>query len=84
MTKTYIDKVLKPQTMGPHSLVDRRVDSESIRFLTAVIQASVGSPVGKPSSAHGGSGGFSPVFSGFCPPLMNNRLDISEIFLKGL
>ena len=26
---------------------------------------------------------FFPVFSGFRPPLMNERLDISEIFLKG-
>ena len=25
---------------------------------------------------------FSPGFSGFCPPLMNDRLDTSEIFLK--
>ena len=24
-----------------------------------------------------------PRFSGFRPPLMNDRLDISEIFLKG-
>ena len=24
-----------------------------------------------------------PMFSGFHPPLMNNRLDISEIFFKG-
>ena len=37
----------------------------------------------KPSSAYGWSGGFSPGFSGFCPPFMNDRLDISEIFLKG-
>ena len=39
--------------------------------------------VGKPSPAYGWSGVFFPRFSGFCPPLMNNQLDISEIFLKG-
>ena len=27
---------------------------------------------------------FFSGFSGFCPPLMNDRFDISEIFLKGL
>ena len=26
---------------------------------------------------------FFPGFSGFCPPLMNNQLCISEILLKG-
>ena len=26
---------------------------------------------------------FTPGFSGFCPPLMNDRHDISEIVLKG-
>ena len=36
--------------------------------------------MGKPSSAYGWSGGFSPEFSG----LMNYWLDISEIFLKRL
>ena len=45
---------------GPHSLVDRRVDSLSIRFLTAVVRASLRSHVRKPSSAYGWSGGFSP------------------------
>ena len=39
--------------------------------------------MGKPSSAYGWSGGFSLGSPGFCPPLMNNQLDISEIFLKG-
>ena len=48
-----------------------------------MVRASLGSHVGKPSSAYGWSGGFSPGFSGFHPPLMNDRLDISEIFLKG-
>ena len=38
---------------GPRSLVDRRVDSSSIRFLTAVVRASPGSHVEKPSSAYG-------------------------------
>ena len=38
--------------------------------------------MGKPSSAYGWSGGFSLRFSGFRPPLMNDRRDISEIFLK--
>ena len=41
--------------------------------------------VGKPSSAYGWSGGF--FFPGsllfFSPPLMNDWLNISEIFLKG-
>ena len=45
---------------GPRSLVDKRVDCLSIRFLTAVVRASLGSYVGKPSSAYGWSGGFSP------------------------
>ena len=44
----------------PRSLVDKKIDSESIRFLTAVVRASLGSHVGKPSSAYGWSGGFSP------------------------
>ena len=48
-----------------------------------MVRASLGSHVGKPSSAYGWSGGFSPGVSGFRPPLMNDRLDISEIFLKG-
>ena len=39
--------------------------------------------MGKPSSAYGWSGGFSPGSLVFCPPLMNDPLDISEIFLKG-
>ena len=39
--------------------------------------------MGKPGSAYGWSGGFFPGFSGFRPPLMNDRIDISEIFLKG-
>ena len=50
---------------GP-SLMDRRVDSYSIRFLTAVVRALLGSHVGKPGSAYGWSGGFSsgsPVFA---------------------
>ena len=64
----------------PGSLVDGRVDSKSIRFLTAVVRASLGSHVGKPSSAYGWSGGFSPRFSGFHPPFMNSWLDISEIY----
>ena len=45
---------------GPHSLVDNRADSKSIRFPTAVVQASLGSHMGKPSSAYGWSGGYSP------------------------
>ena len=57
--------------------------SGAIRFLTAVVQTSLGSHVGKPSSAYRWSGGFFPGFSGFRPPLMNDQLDISEIFLKG-
>ena len=67
---------------GPRSLVDRRVDSYSIRFLTAVIRASLGSHVGKPSSAYGWSG-VSSLGSPVCPPVMNDRLSISGIFLKG-
>ena len=39
--------------------------------------------MGKPSYASEWSGGFYPGFSGFRPPLMNDRLDISEIVLKG-
>ena len=49
-----------------------------------MVRASLGSHMGKPGSAYGWSGGL-PRFSGFCPPLMNDRLDIiSEIYLKGL
>ena len=40
--------------------------------------------MGKSNSAYGGSGVFLPGFSSFRPPLMNDWLDISEIFLKGL
>ena len=39
--------------------------------------------MGKPSSAYGWSGAFYPGFSDFRSPLINDRLDISEIFLKG-
>ena len=39
--------------------------------------------MGKPSYASEWSGGFLPGFSGFRPPLMNDRLDINEIVLKG-
>ena len=48
--------------------------------------------MGNPSSAYGRSGGFFPGFSGLGSLLMNSglrsllindRLDISEIFLKG-
>ena len=59
--------------------MDKGADSKSIRFLTAVVRALLGSHVGKQSSAYGWSGGFSPS----SPPLMKDRLDISEIFLKG-
>ena len=58
-------------------------DSESIRFLTALVRASLGSYVGKPSSAYGRQVVFFPGSSGFRPSLMNDRLDITEIFLKG-
>ena len=40
--------------------MDRRIDSQSIRFLTTVVRALLGSHVGKPSSAYRLSGGFSP------------------------
>ena len=63
---TYLDRFYNLPFTGPRSLVDKRVDSESIRFLTAVVRASLGSYVGKPSSAYGWSGGFSlgsPVFT---------------------
>ena len=62
------------------SLVDLRVDT--ITFLTAVVRASLGSHVGKPILLTDGQVVF-PGFSGFRPPLMNDRLGISEIFLKG-
>ena len=39
--------------------------------------------MGKPSYAFEWSGGFYPGFPGFQPPLMNDRLDISVIALKG-
>ena len=53
-------KLFTLRCMGPHSLVDRRVDSQSIRFLTAVVPGLLGSHVRKPSSAYGWSGDFSP------------------------
>ena len=63
---------------GPRSLTDRRVDSKSIRFLTAVVRASLGSHVGKPSSAYGWSGGFPRVLR-FSPPLW---WTIGSIYVK--
>ena len=63
----------------PLGLVDKR--AESIRFLTAVVQALLGSHVGRPSSLYGW---FFPGFSGFRPPLINDRPSIIEIFLKKL
>ena len=48
-----------------------------------LILCALGSHVGQPSSAYGWLGVFFPGFSGFRPPLMKDRLDISEIFLKG-
>ena len=38
--------------------------------------------MGKRRYASEWSGGFYPGFSGFRPPLMNDRLDISEISLE--
>ena len=38
--------------------MDKRADTYSIRFLTTVVRAPLGSHVGKPSSAYGWSGGF--------------------------
>ena len=67
---------------GPRSLVDRRVDSKSTRFLTAVVRALLGSR-GKAKFCLRMVRWFLPGFSGFPPSLRNNRLDISEIFLKG-
>ena len=58
LKKIYI--YINTYKMGPRSLVDKRVDSWSIRFLTAVVRALLGSYVEKPSSAYGWSGGFSP------------------------
>ena len=63
----------QPPPPSPPHIVDRRVVSS--------IRAPLGSHVGKPSFAYG-QVFFFPGFSGFCPPLMNGRLDISEIFLK--
>ena len=54
------ENILTWARTGPRSLVDKRVYSWSIRFLIAVVQAWLGSYVGKPSSAYGWSGGFSP------------------------
>ena len=61
--------------------------------LSGTLKASIAGPplwfepgsghVGKPNSSYKWSGGFFPGFSGFRPPLMKDRLDISEIFLKG-
>ena len=48
-----------------------------------MVRASLRSHVGKPSYASEWSGCFYPGFSGFRPPLMNVRLNISEIVLKG-
>ena len=62
--------------------MDRIVDFLSIRFLTAVVRASLGSR-GKAKFCLRMVKWFFPGYSGFRPALMNNRLDISEIFLKG-
>ena len=59
MSEIY-SSTLSPEA-GSRSLMDRRVDSQSIRFLTAVVRASLGSHMGKPSSAYGWSGGFPRV-----------------------
>ena len=61
----HINLVFERRIADPRGLVDKRADSLSIRFLTAVVRASLGSHVGKPSSAYGWSGGFStdsPIF----------------------
>ena len=50
------------QRAGPRCLVVRKGDA---RFQTAVVRASIGSHVGKQSSAYGWSGGFSPGFPVF-------------------
>ena len=59
---------------GPRNLVDRRVDSKSIMFLTSVVRAKFCLQMVR---------WFFPGFSSFRPHLMNGRLDINEIFLKG-
>ena len=53
------------------------------RSLAAMDQTLAGTKVRKPSSVYESLGGFSSRSSGFCPPLLNDRLDVSEIFLKG-
>ena len=53
---------------GPRSLVDRRVDSLSIRFLTAVVRASLG---------------WESQVLLTDGQVVLPRLDISELFLKG-
>ena len=58
---------------GLRSQVDRRVDSESIRFLTALVRASLGS-CGKAKFCLQMVRLFFPGFSSFRPPSMNDRL----------
>ena len=78
---------------GPCSLVDRIGEltlnplgfsplwfEPRFRFLTAVVRASLGSHLGKHKFCLRIIRWF---FSGVRLPLMNDRLDISEIFLKG-
>ena len=74
---TRIEVCLNHNSGGPHSLVDKRADSKSIRFLTT------GVTCGKAKFCLRMVRWFFPRFSGFRPPLMNDQLYISEIFLKG-
>ena len=76
--------IMKLADINDMDKISDEFENGSDRINNSRVQASLGSYVGKPSSAYRWSGGFFPRFSGFCLPLMNNPLNISEIFLKGL
>ena len=67
--------------LAPLSLVDRRVDSYSVSHRCGSSLAWVTS--GKAKFLLRMVRWFFSRFSGFCLQLMNDRLDTSEIFLKG-
>ena len=65
--------ITKPRIAGPHSMLDKRADSLSIRFLAAVVRAPLGSYVTWESQVLLTDGQVVSLTgsSGFRPPLMN-------------
>ena len=67
---------------GLRSLVDRRVTLNPLGFLPLWFEPCLGHMWESQVLFTDGQVVF-PGFSGFHPPLMNDQLDINEIFLKG-